>query len=631
MKKLNFKKALIIFGIIIIPLIYSTVYLKAFWNPYGKLDKVPVALINNDECIKNCMGTKLINELNKSGDFKYSVVTEKEGKDGLNNKKYYATISIPKDFTKSLNNATNENRKKTVVKYSPNNKTNFLASQILNSAVVRIENQLLKESTGKIVDTLSNKLKDVPNETSLISDGLARINNGTNIVKNGSKTLYKGTNKLNVNYNEFNNGIINLNNGSNELLNKYKVFNSGVNKICEGTNQLNTEASGLYNFVKLINYDVVQYGKANTYINDGYNLLSELYSSGLLETNLELKDKVNNYLNSTNFSKEEATALNKSLQQLKIGANTSIPRLQGGINSLNANINTLNNGSNDVLNGINTLNNGINTLNTSSDKIKSGINELNNGTNTLYKGSETLNNGVVSAKNEVDNKIKKTKKETKKLNGLSTYSKEPIKVKEKTVSKINNYGEAFAPYFISLSLWVGGILILVGLYYDPERRFKHLGRDTNNKLLTVGLYALIGIIQALILGSLLHLFLDFNITNIFLYYSSCVIISITFLSIILFFFFHFKDVGKFLAIFMLVVQLAACGGTFPMETEPALYQAIYPYMPMTYSVDLLKQSLVDINNVYLLKNLSVLFGMWLLFSILTIIFGIIKEKIKIKK
>lgn len=624
MNKLNkkrFKKGLIIFGIIIIPLIYSFIYLKAFWDPYNELEKLPVALVNNDKCKTDCLGTKLIDKLVDSKEFKFSVVEEKEGREGLTNKKYYATITIPENFTKRLNNAQNKNRKQVVIDYRPNNKTNFLASQILSGAVTKIENELLRESTGKIVGTLSNKLMDVPNQTSLMSDAFASINSGTNSLKNGTKKLDKGTNKLNINYNEFNNGIIKLSDGVNELntqSSSLSTLSSAIeNKLAPSAKDSNNKATKY----------VTDVHTANAYVQSAFNSILQ-YAS----IHPEILDSTNPNYDVNFFSayqivqkfQNENTINNITNQEVALLTSTGTTNVIASSLASNA--------PNLILlqNGINTLNSNINTLKYNSNKINNGINDINNGTSSLYSGVVTLNNGVSTAKDEVDNKVNEAKKQTSALKGIKKYSKEPVKIKEKTESKINNYGTAFAPYFISLSLWVGGILILVGLYYDPERRFKYLGRDSDNKILTVALYALIGLIQAIILGLVLHLFLDFEITNIFLYYGSCMIISSVFLSIILFLFLHFKDVGKFLAIFLLVVQLAASNGTFPMETEPLLYRMIYPFMPMTYSVDLLKQSFVDINNTFLLKDILVLFIMWITFSVFTVLLGVIKEKIKTK-
>ena len=166
----------------------------------------------------------------------------------------------------------------------------------------------------------------------------------------------------------------------------------------------------------------------------------------------------------------------------------------------------------------------------------------------------------------------------------------------------------------------------MGLYYDPDQRFKVLGRNSENRGKRLLYYNIISIVQAIILAFLLQLFLGFKVTNIFLYYGSCILISGSFLAVVMFLFFNFKDIGKFLSLVFLVTQLASCGGTFPVQTEPGIYQAIYPYMPMTYSVDLLRESFVSINSDLLTKDVIVLLLFFVGFNGLTFITSFLKDR-----
>ena len=86
--------------------------------------------------------------------------------------------------------------------------------------------------------------------------------------------------------------------------------------------------------------------------------------------------------------------------------------------------------------------------------------------------------------------------------------------------EVDNYGTVFAPYFMSLSLWVGALVLFVVLYYDADNRFKLLGRNAPNKILRAFLYLLLAVAQALILGFLLKQLLGFTVTSEFGYYLS---------------------------------------------------------------------------------------------------------------
>ena len=98
--------------------------------------KVAIVNLDKGEDDQN-QGNELVQSLIDSGTIKICTVSEDEAQDGLVNGRYYAKITIPEDFTKSLNNAENADREKTVITYSPNKKSNYLAYQIINNVVIK--------------------------------------------------------------------------------------------------------------------------------------------------------------------------------------------------------------------------------------------------------------------------------------------------------------------------------------------------------------------------------------------------------------------------------------------------------------------------------------------------------------
>lgn len=649
-------KLLVILGIIILPLIYSLFYLKGFWDPYHELNKLPVAIVNLDECKENCKGEELVDTLKKKDVFDFKVTSKEKAETGLVDKDYFAIIEIPKNFTSSLENAENSDRKPAEIVFKPNSKTNYLASQIITSAVDKIQAELQSEVDKEIVLKLTDNLQSVPKQTAQISDALGTIQGGTNSLYDGAKELNGGINTLSTNYKTFNNGVEKLAIGAKTLYNSYADLNNGIETAYNGATTLKEKTAGLGTLVSSVNElkngsDTFTAGlkdyqtKSNAMIDNAskaYDAIKAYCAGNDCTTNPYLKGA---YEIATGYTTADATGYN-GLQQLQGSLATLVngnSKVNGGINLMASNVVSLNdlkvgidqlqsglgslkNGSNKVYSGISDLNDGLTTLNSSSNLINNGIDKVSNGTGTLVKGANTLNDGVISAKSTVDDKIQSISKQTDELTGLDDFAKEPVKIHEDNYGDVKDYGTFFSPYFMSLSLWVGGILILMGLYYDPDQRFKVLGRNTDQRGKRLLYYNIIGIVQAIILAFILKLLLGFEVTNIFLYYGSCILISGAFLAAIMFLFFTFKDIGKFLAIVLLVTQLASCDGTFPIQTEPAIYQAIYPYMPMTYSVDLLRESFVSINSSLLMHDVIVLLAFFIGFNALTFAVSIIKTR-----
>lgn len=628
MKNKKFMKAIIIIAVIIIPVLYSFFYLKAFWDPYGNLHDMNIAIVNLDEGDNDeNLGTELVNKLKDKDTMTITVLNNSdEAQEGLVNQDYYATITIPKNFTKDLNNAENSDRKVTTISYSPNQKNNYLASQIINKVVTTVETELRSEVSKKVVGKLSNKLEEVPNKMEEISDGASQLQDGTSQLQSGLQELNKGTNNLSTNYEKFDSGVDSAYAGSNKLANGLNSLNSGADEIYSGTSQLaektNTLNAGVSSYVKGVNQLVSSVNATSTQIQKvGEDLVNYQQTH-----NPDALNDAAKRLQGMQSSSAGSAQLLGTLQ-------SKGTELEQGVNLLNTKVQTLNSGMFTLKQGISSaktgneeLQKGLKELSTNSKTIKEGTKQLSNGSSQALSGSQTLLNGTNTFKNEINNGIENTQEELKNLNGLDEYTSEPVEVDEQDYAQVDSYGVGFAPYFMSISLWVGALIMLIIFYYDPEDRFKLLGRNAQNKYLRAGLYFAISVTQGIVLGFILKAGLGFGVTNIWLYYGTCILTSIVFFSILQFLVIKLGDVGKFLGILLLVLQLAASGGTFPIETVPKFFQSIYKFMPMNYTIRLIKESLIKVDNGMIAKNACILVGIFIVFMAITLIADYLKTK-----
>lgn len=302
MNKNKVMKIIIFIVILLIPVIYSFFYLKSYWDPYGNLQDLQVAIVNLDkgEDGQN-QGEELIKSLIDSGTIKICDVDSNEAQAGLVNGKYYAKIVIPEDFTKSLNNAQNADREKTVITYAPNKKSNYLAYQIINNVVTKTELSLQAKVSEKVVASLKEKLEEVPTKMEEINDGVGKVQEGTNTLNDGLKTLEEGTNTLKTNYEKFDQGITNAYQGS-------KTLQNGVNDVKSGTKDLSSGADTIsmaVNQIQAGSQDLSsKTGKGIESINDGV--------SKLVSGSESLDENLNNYINGVN-------TLNKNTESILDG------------------------------------------------------------------------------------------------------------------------------------------------------------------------------------------------------------------------------------------------------------------------------------------------------------------------
>lgn len=160
LKNSNAFKAIIFIIVMLIPLIYSFFYLKSYWNPYGNLSDMQIAVVNLDKGKddKN-QGNEFVQSLKDSDTFKICEVSKDEAQEGMKKGNYYATIEIPENFTECLESASTEDKQIAQVTYSPNQATNYLATQIVNSAVKTIELNLQSKIDKEKYSKFSKQIK----------------------------------------------------------------------------------------------------------------------------------------------------------------------------------------------------------------------------------------------------------------------------------------------------------------------------------------------------------------------------------------------------------------------------------------------------------------------------------------
>lgn len=181
----------------------------------------------------------------------------------------------------------------------------------------------------------------------------------------------------------------------------------------------------------------------------------------------------------------------------------------------------------------------------------------------------------------------------------------PVELKEERLYPIPNYGSAMSPFYTTLSIWVGAML-LVSMFRvdveDPERRYKsyqvYFGRYMT--------FATIGIFQAIsvTLGDLF--LLGTYVSHPVLFVLSSMLISLVFTAITYTLVSVFGNIGKGLAVILLVLQFSSSGGTFPVSTSSAFFQALNPVVPFTYAVSLLRETVGGILPETVLRDVVML-------------------------
>ena len=201
---------------------------------------------------------------------------------------------------------------------------------------------------------------------------------------------------------------------------------------------------------------------------------------------------------------------------------------------------------------------------------------------------------------------------------VSSFLASPVKMETKSIYPVENYGSAMAPFYSTLSIWVGGIVLVAMMKVTLSEERKKKLHHVKNYQIYFGRYLLffiMGLIQSglICLGDLF--FLGIQCEHPFLFVLSGWLTSIVYVNIIYTLTVSFGDVGKAICVILLVIQVAGSGGTFPIEMAPSFFQKVYQFLPFTHSMGAMREAIAGLyGNIYV-KELGTL-GLFLIFSLL---------------
>ncbi len=187
----------------------------------------------------------------------------------------------------------------------------------------------------------------------------------------------------------------------------------------------------------------------------------------------------------------------------------------------------------------------------------------------------------------------------------------PTNLEQHTVYPMADNGSAMSPFYTSLCLWIGAIFMvaLMSATVSPARqqalakKFGRAPRPAELYLGRYGVFGLIGLAQALIVGLGNVFFLGVECEHLVLYLAACCLASVVFTNLVYTLTVSFGNIGKAIAIIGLVLQLAGSGGLMPVQMLSApLFDAIYPWLPFAHSMPALEGAMAGIyGNQYLVQ------------------------------
>lgn len=175
---------------------------------------------------------------------------------------------------------------------------------------------------------------------------------------------------------------------------------------------------------------------------------------------------------------------------------------------------------------------------------------------------------------------------------LSAALAAPVKLQRTAVYPVENYGSSMAPFYSSLAIWVGGIVLVAMMKVNVSKKTTDSLKNMKEYQMYLGryiLFLLMGLFQSglICLGDLYYL--GIQCEHPFLFVVAGWMASIAFVNLIYTLTVSFGDIGKAVCVILLVIQVAGSGGTFPIEVAPAFFKKVYPFLPFTHSMTAMRE------------------------------------------
>ena len=677
---------IIIVGLIFLPSMYAWPNILSSWDPYGHTNNIKVAVTSEDggaivDGKELNLGNSLVEGLksNKSLDWQF-VSNKQEAEDGVRIGDYYASIVVPKNFSKDMTSVSRTEPQRATIEYTVNEKINAISPKITNSGASAIANNISKSfvetANGVIFEKLHEAgIKFEENLPSIekakqeifklnenfstyeasLNELIGKVEHGYNILNTVQNTLPEidraATNSIMLadkagvtinNIQGFNDRMLPI---ISNHLSVVEEVSKEANIIAKEIQQKPDKTEEIKARQKALDSRLQASGERLQLVKNIFEYFNNLSNERLFnnqlakvttlendinkvkEININIYNKMDHYDEITDTLKEEFVNKSARINELSTDMNTKLndevsPLISQVLSRADVNI--------DKVSGIIVQAQG--ELPAVERKLSETEAKISNAHGKLL----TLQAYMPSAKSKIQkltDEIKKADGEVDKnqlFNLLKVdYKKQaeffanPVKLQENKLYHIENYGSAMTPFYTVLSIWVGSLLmssLLTTKVEDEENKYKPYQKYFGRGLL----FVIISLFQTLIITLGDMYVLGTQATSPFRFVIFSLLISLLFSSIIYTIVCILGNVGKAVCIILLVLQLGSSGGTFPIQMTSKFFQTLYPKVPFTYSIGLLREAVGGVYAPAVNRDIKILF----IYLIIVLVGGAILVSLK---
>ncbi|WP_147796297.1 YhgE/Pip domain-containing protein [Cellulomonas sp. Y8] len=648
---------LAVVAMLAIPLLYGALYLWAYWDPTGNLDRLPVALVNADEGATRDgeplrAGDDVVDELLGSDALDWRQVDADQAAAGVTDGTYYFAVTLPGDFSTDIASIGGDAPTSAEIDVTYNDANSYLASTLGRSAMTQIRaavsatigeqaaDQVLvglgsardgfaQASDGALTLTaasgdLSTGAHQVADGATSAADGAARLSSGAadlasgaGRLDSGAATLASGAGTLSSGAGTAASGAADLADGAQRLAagasdaaTKSGLLAAGAQQLSDGVDKAATtlgRLSGASTGLGSVATNLTALAQEQAAAGDtdaAHRIQAQLQAMQTTLADLGLPTTADGQTKAAADLQALVTGahdlrdgsaalssglgtLSSSTAELASGAGTlasGTAQVAAGASDLAGGAGTLASGASDLDSGARTLASGAADLASGTGTLASGATQVADGSDQLGDGSQELADKLADGAAQIPDDSDATRSD--RASALST----PVGLSSTDVAAADGYGEGFAPFFVPLALFVGGLITWLLLRPLPPRGLATPARGWRIALAGYLPALAIGVGQVVILLTVVHFGLGLGWSTALGTAAFTVLVAGAFLAVQQMLIAVLgAAAGKVAIIALLMLQLTAASGTYPVETTPAFFRALHPALPMTYAVTGLRE------------------------------------------
>ena len=582
--------------LMLLPLVYGALYLWAFWDPFGHVNKMPVALVNSDKGAQVSgqqfnAGAEIAKSLTADGSLDWHVVSPQEAHDGVEHGKYYFMVELPPDFSAAIASPVTGQPKKANLIAIYNDANNYISTsigrtaidQVLNAVSSRISGQAVNQMLSVVVSSGSG-IKQAADGAGQLADGAGQLAAGLDTARSGSATLATGAQQLS--------------DGINSATEPLLAVTKAVSLIGGNTDKLQQGATALQQATDQIGAIATAQDAAATSLSSVIDQLSrsqDPLANNAAGTLRGIEDQLRQHQFTPQIRQRLTDAQNAAI------AMTSGLRAPGS--PLGSALDQVGSKGQDLTNKLTQLRDGAKQVASGNAQLASGIAKLDDGAQQLKVGSAELATKLADGAKQVPNWT------TRQKDAIADTIGGPVRLETSHENAAPNFGTGMAPFFLTLALFFGALVLWMVLRPLQSRA---IAAEVLAIRVTLASYlpaAVIAMFQAVILYCVVRFALGMHVVHPASMLAFMVVISSAFVAatqainaLV------GPAVGRVLIMALLMLQLVSAGGMYPVETTSKPFQILHRFDPMTYGVNGLRQLILGGIDARLWQAIIVLIG-----------------------